>query len=157
MTSPKLRVVNDIDHSHKIDIFSFFVALESTISYLESNDKNMVSVLKSSREISLRMVFDVIEIYRYDSFGWFNGNVPSNYKNRLVRRYLILAHRLVYPEHKTRRELVVAQIESVLRRVNRGEDIYTLGEEGKKTLLYLKIVNNRLIRRFIDTIDRKAV
>ncbi len=156
MTPPNLRVVNDIDYSHKIDIFSFLVGLRRSISYLESNDKDMSSVLKASREISLGMVFDVMKIYRYNSFGWFDGNVSSNYKNRLVRRYLILAHRLVYPEHKTRRELVVAQIESVLRRINRGEDICTLGEEGKKTLRYLEIVNNRLVRRFVDPINREA-
>jgi hypothetical protein len=113
--------------------------------YLEGGRKDDAQHI---REMCLDAMFRIMEDYRYDAFGRSSSSgVPGSPGSRLLRRFLMLAQRCVYPEYARKQEPVALHIQSILRKLHENEkewDIRMLDADGPRVVRFFEILSNRL-------------
>ena len=138
MIFPK-RVRNDDDSS----LVMCYQIVEGARVYLEGGRKDDAQHI---REMCLDAMFRIMEQYRYDAFGWCRGKVPSSPEGRLLRRFLRMAQRCVYPEYVGEQEPVALHIQDILRKLygEKDWDIRILDADGPRVIRFFEILSNRL-------------
>lgn len=119
---------------------------EAIRTYLKGGRK---SDAQHIREMNLNAMFLIMNDYQYDAFGRTSEEmpkVPRSIRNRLLRRFLMLAQRLVYPEYAGTREPVVLHIQGILQKLNEEQDwdIRILDADGPRVIRFFEILSNRL-------------
>lgn len=127
------------------DLVGCNMLVKNVLTYLQETKR--YEERNVHRELSIDAVFRIMEHYRYDAWGRvFPTGVPGYPGNRLLRRFLMLAQRFVYPEYAREQEPVALHIQDILRKLynERDWDLRILDADGPRVVRFFEILSNRL-------------